>query len=254
MLQRFGYSQYESKVYETLATSEQAMDATSIVKYSGVPKAKIYEVLSRLAEKGIILDAISGKKRTYAALPIQVVIDKLTREFEQDITQLRASVVRRNYGDDQVWSLKSQSSIAAYCKEMIAGAQQSIVVSMWADEFAGYANTFEQKEQVGVQVEALVIGTDSVDVELSKLHFLTPAEGTAHMERFTLVVIDGKQVLFAGMEDGSWHAIRTQAQPFVKFFTEFFYHDVALAKISLKYVDELLQDDEMRSLLLRLRY
>lgn len=66
MLQKFGFSQYESKVYETLVASEDPMDASTVVKHSGVPKAKIYEVLSRLSDKGLVSDSISDrKKRTW---------------------------------------------------------------------------------------------------------------------------------------------------------------------------------------------
>lgn len=62
MLQKFGFSQYESQVFEVLASSEEPMDATNIVKYSGVPKSKIYEVLSRMIEKGMVLDSVSEKR------------------------------------------------------------------------------------------------------------------------------------------------------------------------------------------------
>ena len=62
MLKKFGFSQYESQVYEVLASSSEPLDATLIVKYSGVPKAKIYEVLSRMIEKGLVLDSVSEKK------------------------------------------------------------------------------------------------------------------------------------------------------------------------------------------------
>lgn len=62
MLHKFGFSQYESKVYEALASAEQPMDATMIVKHSGVPKAKIYEVISRMVEKGMVLESVSEKR------------------------------------------------------------------------------------------------------------------------------------------------------------------------------------------------
>lgn len=88
LLYKFGFSQYESKVYETLAQSVQPMDATMIVKYSGVPKAKIYEVISRMVEKGMVLESISEKKKLYTALPIPLVVEKLTAEFQADIQEL----------------------------------------------------------------------------------------------------------------------------------------------------------------------
>lgn len=62
MLQKFGYSQYESQVYEALVSSEESLDATAIVRASQVPKAKIYEVLDKLIEKGVVLNTLSGKK------------------------------------------------------------------------------------------------------------------------------------------------------------------------------------------------
>jgi HTH-type transcriptional regulator, sugar sensing transcriptional regulator len=254
MLQRFGYSQYESKVYEALVTSGEPLDATSVVKYSGVPKAKVYEVLTRLAEKGIVQDAVSGKKRSYAALPIDVVISKLTREFERDIAELRDAGVRKLHRDDQVWSLKSTGSIRAYCKQMVEEAKESIVLSMWSDEFAEFAPLLERKEREGVRVEALVTGNDLPAISISKLHVLSPTFGHEQLERFTLLVTDKDQVLFAGMEHGSWQAIRTMAQPFVTFFTEYFHHDVALAAITRRYTADLMQDEEMKSLLMRLRY
>ncbi|WP_106769725.1 TrmB family transcriptional regulator [Paenibacillus faecalis] len=254
MLLQFGYSQYESKVYETLVTSGEAMDASSIVKLSGVPKAKVYEVLDRLVDKGIAMDTIAGKKRTYTALPVESVIDKLTREFERDIQRLRSASVRKTVVDDQVWSLKSYSSIQAFCKQMIEEAKESILISMWSDEFSEVIDLLDRKEQEGVRVEALVTGSERPEISLSRLYVMNPMEDHDKLERFILLVIDMKQLLFAGVEQDSWQAIRTQAQPFVKVFAEFFYHDMALTAFTRKYPEEMFKDEEMKSLLLRLRY
>lgn len=254
MLQKFGFSQYESKVYETLVAGDGPMDATSVVKHSGVPKAKIYEVLSRLIDKGLISDSISEKKKTYLALPLQIVIDKLSKEFEQSIEQLKQMNERKIAADNQVWSLKSEASIMAYCQHLIEDAQDTIIVSMWSDEFRKYVPLLEKKEREGVRVEAFVTGTDVPKARVSKLNTLSPTEEHHTLERFMLVAADSSQIMFAGMEQGEWQAMRTGAQPFVKFFIEFFYHDVALARISQKYNAELMADEEMKSLLMRLRY
>ncbi len=61
MLQKFGFTQYESQVFEALTSSPEPLDATSIVKYSGVPKSKVYEVLNRLVEKRTPPDFFSKK-------------------------------------------------------------------------------------------------------------------------------------------------------------------------------------------------
>jgi hypothetical protein len=46
----------------------------------------------------------------------------------------------------------------------------------------------------------------------------------------------------------------TKSKPFVKFFADFFYHDIALVKITKKFEDTLMLDEETKGLLMRLHY
>ncbi|MBO9129905.1 TrmB family transcriptional regulator [Bacillus sp. 165] len=252
MLQKFGFSSYESKVYETLVSSDEALDATTIVKHSSVPKAKVYEVLSRMIDKGLIMDTVSEKKKLYAALPMGTVIEKLTKDFQQNIAELKKHESKTTFVDDRVWSLRVRSSIDAQCKSLIEKAEHSIFISAWNDDFAPYISILEEKERQGAVIEGLVIG--KVEASLTQLHTLIPSEGHDVLERFKLIIVDEKEVLFAGVENDNWQAMRTMSLPFVKFFTEFFYHDVALTTITGKYLEQLNDDHEIRRLLMRLRY
>lgn len=252
MLTKFGFTQSESKVYEILLASEEPLDATQIVKYSGVPKAKIYEVLSRMIEKGILLDSVSDKKKYYSALPLNLVIDKLSAEFKDSIEQLKTNATKKTISDDRVWSLKVDSSIRMQSRELLQEAKKSIRISVWKEDFAEYAPILEEMERSGVQVEALVVG--DVKTSLSNLHILSPNKEHRSLERMRLIIIDDEEILFAGMENDSWQAMKTKSKPFVKFFTEFYYHDVALTKITKKYEDILMQDEEVRNILMQLRY
>lgn len=252
MLQEFGFSQYESKVYETLSTSNEPLDAALIVKYSGVPKAKVYEVLTRMIEKGMILDSISEKKKLYTALPLDTVIEMLTKEFQKNIDFLKENSHKKTITDDRVWSLKMDASILSQCKKLLQNAKHSIRISVWKDDFNEYLPILIEKEHSGVKVEALVVG--EVEASLSSLFILSPNEEHRMLEKNRLIVIDDEEILFAGMEENTWQAIITKSKPLVKFFIEFFYHDVALTKITKKYEETLMQDEEIKSLLMRLRY
>ncbi|MEH7119906.1 helix-turn-helix domain-containing protein [Neobacillus vireti] len=253
MLKKFGFSQYESQVYEVLASSSEPLDATLIVKYSGVPKAKIYEVLSRMIEKGLVLDSVSEKKKLYTALPLNLVIEKLTKEFEANINQLKNNTYQNNISDDRVWSLKVDSSIQLQCKQLLQEAKHSIQISVWKEDFQEFLPILIEKEHSGVKVEALVVG-DVEETALSSLHVLSPNEEHRTLERNRLIIIDEESILFAGVENDSWQAMLTKSKPFVKFFVEFFYHDVVLTKVTKKYEDQLMNDEEFKHLLLRLRY
>ncbi|MBT2657895.1 TrmB family transcriptional regulator [Bacillus sp. ISL-18] len=253
MLRKFGFSQYESQVYEVLASSSEPLDATLIVKYSGVPKAKIYEVLTRMVEKGLVLDSVSEKKKLYTALPLNLVIEKLTKEFEENISQLKNNTYQNNRSDDRVWSLKVDSSIQLQCKQLLQEAKHSIQISVWKEDFQAFLPILIEKEQSGVKVEALVVG-DVQASALSSLLILSPNEEHRRLEKNRLIIIDEETILFAGVENDAWQAMLTKSKPFVKFFVEFFYHDVVLTKVTKKYEDQLMNDEEFKHLLLRLRY
>ncbi|RLQ97272.1 TrmB family transcriptional regulator [Falsibacillus albus] len=252
MLQKFGFTQYESKVYEVLISSGEPMDAAMIVKYSGVPKAKIYEVLARMIDKGMILDSVSEKKKLYLALSMDLAIKKLTAEFKENIDELKENKPTKSFADDRVWSLKVDSSIMAQSKELLEHAEKSILISIWHDEIEEYLPILEKKEKSGVKVEALIVG--EADANLEHLYVLSPNEEHRMLEKNRLIIIDDEEILFAGVENESWQAMKTKSKPIVKFFAEFFYHDVALTEITKKYEDTLMKDEDIKQLLMRLRY
>jgi len=252
LLYKFGFSQYESKVYETLAATMQPMDATMIVKYSGVPKAKIYEVIARMVEKGMVLESISEKKKQYTALPLPLVIEKLTAEFQADIKELEQQKPQKEIVDDRVWSLKADTSIHAQIKQMLLEAKTSIRYSSWQDDFKTYLPILEAKEREGIAVEALSVG--EVRSGLKHLVIMEPNKEHVALERFRLLIVDDAEAIFAGMEDDSWQAIKTRSQPFVRFFTDYFHHDVLLSKITTRYNEIMMNDKEIMAQLLQLRY
>ena len=239
MLQKFGFSQYESKVYEVLVSSEQPIDVNMIAKHSSVPKAKIYEVLGRMVEKGMIMEAVSEKKKMYTALPLNQAVERLTAEFQENIEKFKAKTAKRTFRDDRVWSFKVKATIQTQIKQLIQEAEKSIRFSAWTDDFAAYLPLLKAKEAVGVDVKVHIVGETQAD--LKETHYFIPTEDDVFLERFLLLIVDDQEIVFATNEDKSWQAIRTMSPPFVKIFAEFFYHDVVLTKILSKYSDTLMK-------------
>lgn len=252
MLQQFGFTQNESQVYTSLITIDQALDATAIVKRSGVPRSKVYEVLTKLSEKGIILEATVEKKRQYTALPMEAMIEKLKTDFEANIEQLKKIEVAEMEIDDRVWTLKENQSITSVIKELSEGAQESIHISAWADDLEKMMPLLESKYKQGLEIVIHTIG--SIETNIPAVSTLIPNKGHLSLERSRILLVDGKELIFAGMEESGWQAIRTQSPPLVTFFTEFFFHDIVLTKITQRFHDIVMADDEIKEMLLKLRY
>ncbi|UOQ94293.1 helix-turn-helix domain-containing protein [Halobacillus shinanisalinarum] len=252
MLQKFGFTQYESQVFEVLTASDEPLDASSIVKYSHVPKSKVYEVLNRLVEKGLLLTSFHERKKLYNALPLETTIKKLTHEFEENVKELKHRKYTLTPNDDRVWTLQGRPAIASLVKDLIEQAEHSIYLSGWSDDIQPMLSELESHNKQGIKVEVLSVG--EVQTLLGDIHVLLPDEKHEALERHKLIIIDEKEMLFAGVENQTWHGIKTMSNPLVKFFTEFFYHDIALTEITKKYQTTLMQDEEIKNILMKLRY
>ncbi|SEL52698.1 TrmB family transcriptional regulator [Paenibacillus sp. OK003] len=252
MLQKFGFTQYESQVYEAIFAQDVPLDATSIVNYSNVPKAKIYEVLNRLIDKGTVLTTMHGKKKLYMAVDLQSIILKIRADFEKDIEELKTYKIKRTFTDEHIWTLKDASSIASNIEQLIEEADSSILFLAWNEQMEKYRELLERKEAEGVYVEVLAVG--GLQTSLTRKYSLIPMLEDSKLEPSQLIIVDHGYLLFAGIEHDSWKAIKTTSKPIVKAMTDYFYHDVALTQITKKYGDQLLQDEEIARLLARLIY
>jgi HTH-type transcriptional regulator, sugar sensing transcriptional regulator len=255
MLTRFGFTEYENRVYETLHQAGKPMTGYALAKDSGVPRGKIYEVLHRLVDKGILLESMSGGKSEYQAVDLEIVIGALTRSFFDNVTQLRqAYSEERREADDRVWMLKEERSMLLTMEEKIRKAKRSIHISLWSDEYATLLPLLEQREREGIAVEALSLG--ELHTPLAGLYTFPVPEHEQHsLQRWRLLVIDESELLLGIFHDGEMKGMMTAAAPFVQFFLDFFYHDVSLAEITTRYYDDVLVHDErIRNLLIKLRY
>ncbi|WP_077621648.1 TrmB family transcriptional regulator [Sediminibacillus massiliensis] len=252
MLQQFGFTKYESQVYQSLINTDSPLDASTIVKSSGVPRSKVYEVLQRLVEKGLVMESTVEKKRLYKALPIESTVQKLKADFDHNIDQLRKVQAKQTPMDDRVWSLKDDSSIQSVFRALIRTAEHSIHISGWADDLSTCLPLLEEKQKSGLEISVHSIG--ELTTVLPNVSILIPDHEHGKLERSRVLISDRQEMLFAAMENNEWQAIQTKSGPLVKFFTEFFYHDVALTEITRKYKDKIMEDSEIKDVLLNLRY
>lgn len=148
--------------------------------------------------------------------------------------------------------MKADASIGSQLKQLMENAERSIRFSAWEDDFRRYLPILLEKQNDGVKVEGVVIG-DTPD-GLPQIVPMKPSKQHVLLERFRLLIVDDREVVFAGVEQGSWQAIMTRSQPFVRVFTDYFHHDLLLTKITGKYSEILLNDEEIMTELLQLKY
>ena len=79
-LQSLGFSQYEAKAYVSLVR-QGPTSAYQVSKESGIPRARIYEILNGLQEEGIVLKEEINDSIQYSPLPVDVFLESVQSKW-----------------------------------------------------------------------------------------------------------------------------------------------------------------------------
>ncbi|RLG07587.1 MAG: hypothetical protein DRN59_00945 [Thaumarchaeota archaeon] len=85
-LRRLGLTEYEAKAYIAIIELGQA-EAFEIARRSGVPRTRIYDILSRLEHNGLIQRIRESRPALYTAIPPERSLEPLRRRLFEEISQ-----------------------------------------------------------------------------------------------------------------------------------------------------------------------
>ena len=90
-----GLSENEAKTYITLL-AKNSMNVGEIAKISGVPRPKLYEILTRLIEKGLCTEKI-GKVKRYRIVDPNIATEKLIKDYQEQLEQKK--IIAQNFSN-----------------------------------------------------------------------------------------------------------------------------------------------------------
>jgi len=130
-LKKLGLTEYEAKAYIALLERGEA-DALEISRRSGVPRTRIYDILSKLESNGFIQGLKGSRPMIYIALPpshtLKPLKDSIVKDLENTLNDLEQVYLRssppRRYN---VWLFRG---IQAYgtALRLIDEAEENILV------------------------------------------------------------------------------------------------------------------------------
>ena len=115
ILQRFGFTQYESKAYQALVRSGSS-NASAISKVSGIPRARIYDTLESLVAQGVVMTEENAEGlKTYTCLPVSVFLEKIRNGWLTDFSfaekELKAIENQGEQPDTYISTLRGKDNI-----------------------------------------------------------------------------------------------------------------------------------------------
>jgi len=147
-LQTLGFTKNDSKVLITLA-KYKILSPADIAKFSGVDRARVYDSLNRLIEKGFIQKEPVKRGANYQIIPIENIFKSIREDYKEKINDtliiekaISKLEIESDESEPRVWAISSREKIRKKVKELIEAAENRIYFIITPDllmeELGGY--------------------------------------------------------------------------------------------------------------------
>ncbi len=148
---KLGLSDYALNAYIALAANHP-VNGSQLSRQSGIPRARIYDVLETLIAKGFVIESAKG---IYLPIPAEEFIRRLRLDFETMLASLEKKIKQAHQKPqtDVIWTIKGHAAAMGKAQEMIAKAQKEIYIRLSPEEGRHLDTNLLEAESRGVQVK-----------------------------------------------------------------------------------------------------
>lgn len=226
-LKRIGFTDNEAKVYLALL-SHPGITGYEVSRISGVPRAKVYEVLEGLTDRGAVLVEPGEERSLYRALPYTALLGEYRRRSEALLSDLYRDLskhVRPEVGPATAVLTGLPRSLAR-AAELAAGARHSLLAAGRPEELQSLGPALSEAERRGVTVAVLSRGP--VRLNLMEVYI----QSSRNPEMTLALVADHSRLLMVDLtapEGG--HAILSTAQGTAAMVASWLRKEIAFGEI-----------------------
>jgi len=211
-LQTLNFTKNDSKVLLTLC-KYKILSPADIAKHSGVDRARVYDSLNRLIEKGFIQKEPIKRGANYQVIPIERIFKVIRDEYKQKIEDtlvlekvIAELEVSKEETEPRVWAISSRSKIRKKIKELINFAKERIFFILTPDLLMNELGGFEwilrelwnKKFSSDIQIVIALKYNESLKEEIKKLLKISivihSIEGDSVLP-FGLLIVDNQFLL-----------------------------------------------------------
>ena len=182
-LQSLGFTKNDSKVLLTLC-KYKILSPADIAKHSSVDRARVYDSLNRLIEKGFIQKEPIKRGANYQVIPIDRIFKAIRDDYKAKIedTILLEKIIgeleiNKEESEPRVWAVNSRTKIRKKIKELIGAAKNKIFFIITPDllmqELGGYdwvlRELWNKKFSSEIQIIIALKYNDTLKEEIKKL-------------------------------------------------------------------------------------
>ena len=202
---KLGLSDYALTAYISL-TSNHPVNGSQLSRQSGIPRARIYDVLETLIAKGFVIES---SKSMYTPIPSEEFIGRLRQDFEAVLSSLEKKIkkARQKPEIDVIWTIKGYSAAMGKAKEMINNAKLEIYIRLSPKEGHYLDSKLLAAELRGVQVKYIAMAPIPQKFKFQIIHPCPEPCEQDSKTRFFDIVVDKEEILcgmfIEGDDEGS---------------------------------------------------
>lgn len=235
LIQQFknmNFNEYEAKAYISLV-KQGTVTAYQVSKDSGVPRARIYDVLDNLVEKGIVIKEEIDEAKQYSPLAVDVFLQKVQTNWQHNFKDVSTSLKEIEKIDsiptNRVMTLKDKEMIISYCQALLKKAKKRIIISMWEDMYELLKKDLEEAAK-RVSIKGLTI---HVNNPLSNIDTHRPTQFTEKTtsEQWFILSIDAQEMIYGPSLEARNIAFYTNDPVHIYLLEDYIWHDVLVNRI-----------------------
>ena len=197
-LSKFGLTPYEIKIYEVLVI-KGPMGSTDVVKSTGIPQPRVYDLFNSLIKKGFIEEGL-GKKRLYKAIPVAQVLNREKDWLDSYSLNLQTYVENKKIYPGKyspfLTLVEGLDALLEKLRTMINEAETEIILSVSCATFEALRDEIDGANKRGVTIALLIFGNKRPDIDgniLYRMLNVKPMEMIISDRKSCLVSVKGEK-------------------------------------------------------------
>jgi sugar-specific transcriptional regulator TrmB len=139
-LRTFELTEYEAKCFVALTRIREGT-AKEVSEVADVPRARIYDSMDALHDRGLV-SVQESKPRRFRAVAPREAVDLLERECQSRLDRLgkvlpRLSSPEPSTGDGEVWSMEGESAVIERLATLVRAAEEEVLLAVAVEELLG---------------------------------------------------------------------------------------------------------------------
>ncbi len=197
---KLGLSDYALKAYISL-TANHPVNGSQLSRQSGVPRARIYDVLETLIANGFVIESNKGM---YTPIPSKEFVRRLRQDFESVLISLEKKIekAQQEPEKDVIWTIKGYEVAMGKAKEMIENAREEIYIRLSIEEGQHLDKILLNAENRGVQVKYISMEPIPEKFKYQIIHPVPEKNELDSSTRFFDIVVDKEEILCGMFSNG----------------------------------------------------